>query len=149
VLQASQPAPPPPRPRHGKPAPPAPALAHDSFDLLPVDLDLGGSDSATLTGHVDDTGYTLNLAGSVLPSRLLAVGKAVPQLGDGLGECLPASAPSPDSDTTGSQPAPPEAPIHIDLTAKRAWGNAPSWCPDRTVPPPPDAGKPSKTEASN
>jgi AsmA protein len=149
VLQASQPALPPSRPRHGKPAPPAPVLAHDSFDLLPVDLDLGGNDSATLTGHIDDTGYTLNLAGSVVPSRLLAVGKAVPQLGDGLSECLPASAPSPDSDTTGSQSAPPEAPIRIDLTAKRAWGSAQSWCPAQTVASPPATGKPSPTPASN
>jgi AsmA protein len=88
VLQAAQLNPPPTRARRGKPAPASAQPAHDSFDLSPVSLDLGGSDPAILTGHLDDSGYTLHLTGSVLPSQLRAVGVAVPQLGDGLSACL-------------------------------------------------------------
>ena len=141
VLEATRPQPPVGSRRHHAPPPPPPVPpVHDSFDLLPVELDLGGKDSATLTGHLDDTGYTLSLAGSVLPSRLLEAGEAVPQLGDGLGECLPAppaaapakstvtnprgrSAPATETDTT------PEDPIVVNLSAHRSWGGPQSWCP--------------------
>ena len=138
LLEASQPAAPPARPRRGQPLPAPVPVVHDSFDLQPVQLDLGGKVPASLTGHVDDSGYTLHLTGPVLTSRLLAVGKAIPQLGDGLAACLPVSAstdpPSPD---TLARPAPEETPVHVDLTATRPWGGPQSWCPAQAAVQPP------------
>jgi len=130
LLDASQPATPA-KPRRGQPAPPVAPPTHDSFDLEPMELDLGGKSPATLTGHVDDSGYTLHLSGPVLPSRLLAVGKAVPQLGEGLAACLPATEAG-DSASTTAEPS--EAPIHVDLTATRTWGGPQSWCPAHAPP---------------
>jgi hypothetical protein len=151
ILQASQPAPPPARARGAKAAPQPPAPARDSFDLQPVSLDLGGPNPATLSGHVDDSGYTLHLTGTVLPARLLDIGKAVPQLGDGLAQCLPAAPAA--SETKPSRPAPAEAPIPIDLTATRTWGSPQSWCPAQTeaapenLSSPPPGGKPPQPAA--
>jgi AsmA protein len=141
ILQASQPAPPPARARGAKAAPQPPAPARDSFDLQPVPLDLGGPNPATLTGHVDDSGYTLHLSGTVLPSRLLAVGKAVPQFGDGLAECLPAPSGESEEKSGSSKAAAAaqadEEPVDVDLTATRAWGSPQSWCPNPTLLPTP------------
>lgn len=155
ILQSTQAAPPPTHSRHGKAAPPPPPPLHDSFDLEPVSLDLGGKSPAGLTGHLDDTGYTLHLTGSVLPSRLLAVGKAVPQLGDGLADCLPKPEDADDSPGTPQRRVPlPEAPIQVDLTATRAWGSAQLWCPAQTtatsqnLSSPPLGGKPTQIPTS-
>jgi hypothetical protein len=146
VLQASRTtAPESGRRRRSRPPPPPPD--HDGFDLLPVALDLGGKTPATLTGHLDDTGYVLHLSGDILSSRLLAVGKAVPQLGDGLGACLPAdpvrpaapaalptaitrrgSAVETAASSESSEPA-TEGSIDIDLSAHRSWGGPQAWCP--------------------
>ena len=129
---------------HSHPAPAA-APAPDSFDLLPVSLPLGGKQPATLEGHIDDTGYTLHLTGSVICANLLELGNAVPQLGDGLQEVL-------DKIVATSDLAPPtklrraqdhilsSVPIHVDLTATRTWGSAQIWretTPARTLAPPP------------
>jgi len=123
-------------------APPA-APAPDGFDLLPVTLPLGGKLPATLEGHVDDTGYTLHLTGTVISSQLLELGNAVPQLGEGLRELLDKIAPAaPDSTTPSPGPSPEPSgepdhvltsvPIHIDITATRAWGSPQIW---RETPP--------------
>ncbi|HEX3571602.1 MAG TPA: AsmA family protein [Acidobacteriaceae bacterium] len=152
ILQASQPASPPVRARGAKPAPPPPP-DRDSFDLQPVALDLGGADPATLTGHVDDSGYTLQINGSVLPSRLLAVGKAVPQLGDGLADCLPAPSPVVPSAAAGTRRGsavrlePAETPVQIELTATRSWGGMQIWCPAKKLSSPTDGGKPAQATA--
>jgi hypothetical protein len=150
VLQSTHPTPPS-APRRGKPAPTPPVPARDGFDLQPVSLDLGGESPATLTGHVDDSGYTLHLSGTVLASRLLAVGKAVPQFGDGLADCLPA----PPEGAESTAPNPPSAdaatddePIHVDLTATRNWGSPQSWCPAKTVSSPQDSGKLAQATAA-
>ena len=149
VLHSTPPAPAP--PHHRRAAKPA-DLPADSFDLLPVSLDLGGKTPATLEGHLDATGYTLHLSGSAIPSRLLALGAAVPQLGDGLKDRLerlaiiPSADPSAAAQTTGQASrggvrgnailpdtvptaATPDAdqPTHIDLTATRAWGGPQTW----------------------
>ena len=104
-----------------------------NFDLLPVLLPLGGKQPATLEGHFDATGYTLHLTGPALPARLLALGDAIPQLGEGLRELLdppqiapPATAPPPDD--------PAVVPTHFDLTATRPWGGPQTW--HQTAPPP-------------
>jgi hypothetical protein len=93
---------------------PAASQAAPGLYLLPTTIDLGAPDPATLQGHIDSTGYTLHLTGSVLPSRLVALGKAIPAFGDNLDEALP----------TGPDPT---NPIHIDLTATRPWGGIQQW----------------------
>lgn len=113
------------------PAPPA----LDAFDLLPVSLPLGGERPATLTGHVDDSGYSLHLAGSAVLEQLIALGQAVPQFGDGLKKMLApedaeASHPVAQSEiphqgpTEAAEPAPA---VSIDLTVTRAWGQMQVW----------------------
>jgi AsmA protein len=127
----------------------SPPPGPDSFDLLPVSLDLGGKQPAILEGHFDDAGYTLHLTGTVLYTSLVAMAKAVPQFGDGLQPILnqianpnpdPAAKPAASADKpatseqpnsaqppSGTQDATPAAPIHIDLTATRAWGGPQTW----------------------
>jgi len=148
VLRSTPVAPPPTRSTRSRREAPASAspsapIPPDSFDLLPVSLPLGGKQPAVLTGHVDDTGYTLHLSGTAIAQRLLALGDAVPQFGDGLKQQL---APAPDAPPTAhveapagtrgrnSPPAaPPEsAPVPIDLTVTRVWGGPQLW----TQPPP-------------
>ena len=113
-------------PRHRGPNPPAPSASATSFDLLPISLPLGGKQPATLEGHLDASGYTLHLAGSVLLDRLLALGDAIPQLGNGLRQLLPPT-PASVSASQPQKPAPEAVPIHIDLTATRAWGGPQTW----------------------
>jgi len=112
-------------PRHRGPNPPAPSASATSFDLLPISLPLGGKQPATLEGHLDASGYTLHLAGSVLLDRLLALGDAIPQLGNGLRQLLPPTPPPSVRLSPRSQPR--SCPIHIDLTATRAWGGPQTW----------------------
>jgi hypothetical protein len=111
----------------------SPAL--DAFDLLPVSLPLGGERHATLTGHVDDSGYSLHLAGDAVLDQLLDLGRAVPQFGDGLKKMLApedAEASHPASQSDIPHPGPTEAaapapPVSIDLTVTRAWGQMQIW----------------------
>ena len=145
VLRATAPAA---QPAHShRPAAPVAPPPPDSFDLLPVTLDLGGREPVTLSGHLDDSGYALHLAGSVLPAQLLALGSAIPQLGDGLEDCLPkpagdqpepgqSAAPfhgnargTPASASPADAPAAEERPVPVDLTATRQWGGLQIWCP--------------------
>jgi len=84
----------------GAPAP------RQSFVLSPTRLNLGAKDPATLEGRFDANGYTFHLTGMAAPARLLALGAALPQFGDGFAELF--STPS----TT---------PVRIDLTANRSW----------------------------
>jgi AsmA protein len=115
---------------------PNPPAQSASFDLAPISLPLGGKQPATLEGHLDASGYTLHLTGTVLLDRLLALGDSIPQLGDGLRQLLqptpPAVRSAPSQKPT---PAPAAVPIHIDLTATRAWGGPQTW--NQTEPPPP------------
>lgn len=116
-----------------------PQSAHDSFDLGPVSLPLGGARAATLTGHVDDSGYSLHLTGPVVLEELFALGDAIPQFGDGLKKLLaPEDAASSNSKSrasrgknsdAGGKPsgAAPEPPAAVDLTVSRAWGEMQVW----------------------
>ncbi len=111
-----------------------------SFDLAPIALPLGGKQPATLDGHFDATGYTLHLTGSALLTRLLALGDAIPQLGDGLRPLLE-PAPADANPAQPQKPTPEADPIHLDLTdpsldltATRAWGGPQTW--SQTTPPP-------------
>jgi hypothetical protein len=100
---------PPAQTKHHKPAPPA----VDGFQLSPVSLALGDKDPATLEGHFDATGCTFHLTGMASTARLMALATALPQLGDGLAEVLPANRAS--------------GPFRIDLTATRRWGQPQIW----------------------
>jgi hypothetical protein len=133
VILRSTPAPQPTAHRHHPAALPT-AIAPDSFDLLPVPLPLGGKEPAILEGHLDDTGYSLHLSGSAIPADVLDLGHAVPQLGDGLDNCLPQTPSAPavpnSSRSSAVQPSasPGEQPVRIDLTSNRPWGTPQSWC---------------------
>ncbi|MEO8737169.1 MAG: AsmA family protein [Edaphobacter sp.] len=91
----------------------SPSPPRNSFVLAPVSLALGGKEPATLEGRFDATGYTLHLTGAASSSRLLALGAALPEFGDGLAKALPANH------ATG--------PFRIDLIAVRPWAGAQGW----------------------
>ncbi len=84
-----------------------------AFVLSPASLALGGKEPATIEGRADASGYTLHLVGMVTASRLLALGAAVPQLGDGLAEVVPTNRAA--------------GPFRVDLVASRPWGGAQVW----------------------
>ncbi len=46
--------------------------------LAPVSLDLGGKTPVVLSGSFDANGYSMQLSGTAVLSRLVALGKAVP-----------------------------------------------------------------------
>ena len=113
-----------------------------SFDLLPLSLALGGKQAAILDGHFEPAGYTLHLTGTVVAGSLLELANAVPQFGDGLGLLLEKIAavaldpdakpavidePPPVSSKIATAPVLSATPIHIDLTATRAWGGPQTW----------------------
>ena len=84
-----------------------------AFVLSPASLVLGGKEPATIEGRADASGYTLHLVGMVTASRLLALGAAVPQLGDGLAEVVPTNRAA--------------GPFRVVLVASRPWGGAQVW----------------------
>ena len=90
-----------------------PPATGSSFVLAPTALALGGKEPATLEGRFDATGYTLHLSGMASPSRLLALGTALPELGDGLVKALPANHVA--------------TPSLVDLTAIRPWKGEQVW----------------------
>lgn len=98
------------RGHHKATQPQAPA---GGFVLAPVQLDLGGKETAMLEGRIDGTGYSLHLTGMATTARLLALGAAFPQFGDGLAEALPTNRTA--------------EPFRVDMVAKRAWGEAQVW----------------------
>jgi AsmA protein len=83
------------------------------FVLTPVPLALGGKDFATLEGRFEASGYTLHLTGTTVPAKLLALGTALPQIGDGLADALPPST----------------TPVRVELTSTRTWGGPQTWKP--------------------
>ena len=92
-------------------------VAGNSLSVKPFALNLGGSQPATLSMQADAVGAHMHLSGTILRSRLLALQRALPQLGDGLDKAL-------------AEPAKgPEAPIKIDLVSTRAWGAGQTWAP--------------------
>ena len=98
-----------PQTRQRKTAPPT----VDGFQLAPVSLVLDGKDPATLDGRFDSSGCTFHLTGMASTARLLALGAALPQLGDGLAQVLPINRAS--------------GPYRIDLTSTRIWGQPQTW----------------------
>ena len=95
----------------GKSTPPPPAAS--GFLLNPIDLALGGKEPASLSGNFDAHGYTLHLTGMASTARLLGLGAAIPQFGDGLAAALPTNR------ATG--------PFRVDLTATRPWHGTQTW----------------------
>jgi len=95
---------------HHRAAAQAPA---GGFVLAPTLLALGGKEPAVLDGRIDRSGYTLHLTGMATTARLLALGTAVPQFGDGLAEALPANRAA--------------GPFRVDMVANRTWGGDQVW----------------------
>ena len=89
------------------------AASGSAFVLSPTPLALGGKEPATIEGRADASGYTLHLAGMVTAQRLLALGAALPQLGDGLADVVPVNR--------------AVGPFRVDLLASRPWGGAQIW----------------------
>ena len=85
----------------------------------PFELDLGGAQPALLTVTADDTGVQMRLTGMVLQSRLMELGKALPQFGDGMEAALPVVVASPVKTE--------EAPVKVDLVGTRIWGGGVRW----------------------
>jgi hypothetical protein len=133
LLLRSTPQPPSP---HASSTSPSPATMippiPSSFDLSPISLPLGGHQPATLEGHFDAHGYTLHLTGPAIPGRLLALGDAIPQFGEGLRQLLEPTSPKP-------APVADPTPIRLDLTATRTWGAPQIW--HETAPTPPDRSR--------
>ncbi len=92
-----------------------------SFQLEPVNLELGGHDPAVLSGQVDGAGYTLHLTGMATKAGLEALATAIPQLGDGLAAVLPTAR--------------ADGPFRIDATATRLWSEAQIWHDNTVVTP--------------
>jgi AsmA protein len=83
------------------------------FVLAPTLLALGGKEPAVLDGRIDRSGYSLHLTGMATTARLLALGAAVPQFGDGLAEALPTNRAA--------------GPFRVDMVANRTWGGNQVW----------------------
>ncbi len=90
-----------------------PPPSSSTFLLAPTPLALGGKEPAMVEGSFNATGYTLHLTGMATSSRLLALGAALPELGDGLAKTLLATHAA--------------GPFRVDLTAVRPWGGAQVW----------------------
>lgn len=102
-----------PAPRHRRASTPINA-PNRGFVLAPTPLLLGGHDPAVLTGHLDDSGYSMHLTGNATAPRLAALAQALPPLGDGLLAAVPPNHPA-------------NTPFHIDLIATRSWGGQQVW----------------------
>lgn len=92
------------------------AWAGDEATVGPFGLALGGPDPASLLVEVDRDGMRMRLTGTGLRSRLLALGEALPQFGDGLAAALPAGP-----------VAAAETPVRLDLASMRAWSGGQVW----------------------
>lgn len=91
-------------------------LTEGGFRAGPFALELGGSQPAMLDLKADGAGVEMHLYGTVLRSRLLALGRALPPVGDGLDEALPVAA--------GSEA---EMPMRVDLVGRRGWTGRQTW----------------------
>lgn len=66
-----------------------------------------------LEGRIDRSGYSLHLTGMATTARMLALGAAIPQFGDGLAEALPTNRAA--------------GPFRVDMVANRTWGGGQVW----------------------
>jgi AsmA protein len=109
-------------------------VAHEELELSPIALNLGGVQPAMLTAEADQVGVRMRLSGMVLRSKLLALGKALPQFGDGLEAALPEAAEPIAGEGTAALPTKTEAkaaetPVRVDLVSARSWGGEQVWSP--------------------
>jgi hypothetical protein len=102
------------------------SLDAGELKVEPVALNLGGVQPAMLTVEADKAGVRMRLSGMMMRSKLLALGKAIPQFGDGLEEALPAVVSAASAKEV-------EAPLRVDLVASRSWGGAQVWGPAAKV----------------
>lgn len=85
--------------------------AQEELTLAPISFTLGDHEFATLDGLFSAQGSVLHLAGTATSARLLALGTALPQIGDGLADALPEAG----------------TPTRFDLTSTRPRGGAQVW----------------------
>ncbi len=88
-------------------------LDHPEFVLRPTTVTLDARNQVMLDGSFDATGYSLHLSGTARPERLMALGAALPQFGDGLAEMLPRAVDG--------------GAVRLDLVAHRGWGGPQVW----------------------
>lgn len=110
---------------------PAAAGSKLALQLLPVAVELGGRDPATLDGHFDDNGYTLHLTGLATEARLREFAKATAPLGTGLiDDPIAKGSTAPDTPATA-----PEVPVaataapaeRLDRSTAAAWNEPHTW----------------------
>jgi hypothetical protein len=65
----------------------------------------------------------------VVRTRLLALGKALPQFGDGLEEALPERVAPVASGPGVAAAKGVETPVRVDLVSTRAWSGEQVWTP--------------------
>ncbi len=98
----------------------------------PFALALGGPQPAMLMIQADESGLRMRLTGTAMRSKLLALGMALPQFGDGLEGALPIGV----TGTAG------EIPLHLDLVSARTWSGEQVWS---AIPGKPAGGRRSGT----
>lgn len=106
--------------------------AISGFELGPLNLSIGPRQQLTVDARFDRSGYTVHLNGAAAAGRLVAVAGAVPQIADGLENCVGTKSPDRDSATLVSDVASAQSDtspdvMHWNLTATRIWGAPQTW----------------------
>jgi len=71
----------------------------------------------------------MRLTGSVLRSKLMELGKALPIFGDGLAAALPGPPAVEKNAGKTMETKLVEVPVRVDLAAARSWGGGQAWAP--------------------
>ena len=91
-------------------------VANGVLTVAPVAMNLGGNAPATVDGHVDTGGYGVRVVGPVTRARVMELGGALPQFGDGLESSLPVEAGP------------------VNLVGTRGWSGGMMWGPGVAAP---------------
>lgn len=90
-------------------------MANGVLTLTPMAMNLGGTAPASVDGHVDAKGYGLRVNGPVTRARMMELGMALPQFGDGLESSLPVEGGP------------------VNLVGSRVWSEGMVWGPGVTA----------------
>jgi AsmA protein len=104
-------------------------LANGVLTATPIPLALGGAQPALLTVSADKAALHMRLTGTVLRSRLIELGRALPVFGDGLRAALPAAPVAEKAAAKAGEGKTIELPVRVDLAATRSWGGPQIWAP--------------------
>ena len=91
-------------------------VANGVLTVNPVAVNLGGTVPASIDGYVDAGGYGVRVNGPVARARVMELGEALPQFGDGLEASLPVDAGT------------------MNVVGTRVWSGAMVWGPGVVVP---------------